>query len=110
MFGNVIKYRVNRRGRPREFNINKAIAELYSAEAKASSRLKHIRETSRGYRSESIIGSETSSPTWVQESFEALTQAMYGRDLSVKEIQEIESNIKELKRIGSARQSTAPPR
>lgn len=107
MFGNIIKYRVNRRGRPREFNIDKAIAELYEAQSNASTVLQQLRETSRGYRSERMLGTSTTAPTWVQESFDLLQGAQYGRDLSVKEIQQIKSDIRDLKRLGSTSRRSA---
>lgn len=101
-FGNVIKYRIKTRGRPREFNIDKAISDLYEAEAKAVDVLRDIRETSRGYRSERILGSSTTAPAWVQESLDLLEGAKYGRDLSVKEIQSIKQTTSELRQLGSA--------
>lgn len=103
-FGNVIKYRVNRRGRPREFDINQAISDLYEAESKAGKVLAQIRETSRGYRSERLLGTSTTAPTWVQESLDLLTGAQYGRDLSVKEIESIKSDIKTLKQLGGTQE------
>lgn len=104
-FGNVIKYRVNRRGRPRELNIDKAIADLYEADVKSANIFKEIRETTKGYRSERLLGSKTSTPHWVQESMDLLTGALSGRDLSVEDIEQIKRNISDLQQLGSSRKS-----
>lgn len=101
-FGNVIKYRIKTRGRPREFNIDKAISDLYEAESKAADVLREIRETSKGYRSERILGSSTTAPAWVEESLDLLEGAKYGRDLSVQEIKQIRQTTSELRQLGSA--------
>lgn len=97
----IIKYRVKSRGRPREIDTNLIYQEIVQATKKALPRLEEIRQSTKGYRGERVLGSKTSVPDWVEESLDLLQTADYGRDLSVSEAVSITQTLKNLRELAS---------
>ena len=97
----IIKYRVKSRGRPRELDTNLIYQEIVQATKKALPRLEEIRQSTKGYRGERVLGSKTSVPDWVEESLDLLQTADYGRDLSVSEAVSITQTLKNLRELAS---------
>lgn len=97
----IIKYRVKSRGRPREIDTNLIYQEIVEATKKALPRLEEIRQSTKGYRGERVLGSKTSVPDWVEESLDLLQTADYGRDLSVSEAVSITQTLKNLRELAS---------
>lgn len=97
----IIKYRVKSRGRPREIDTNLIYQEIVQATKKAMPRLEEIRQSTKGYRGERVLGSKTSVPDWVEESLDLLQTADYGRDLSVSEAVSITQTLKSLRELAS---------
>lgn len=104
-FETIYKYRVSSRGRPRELNIEKTLSDLYEATSKAVPVLSDIRRSTKGYRSDAVLGTSTTAPAWVEQAEDLLRGAQYGRDLSVQEIKSIQSTIKDLSQLGSRYQA-----
>ena len=97
----IIKYRVKSRGRPRELDTNLIYQEIVQATKKALPRLEEIRQSTKGYRGERVLGSKTSVPDWVEESLDLLQTADYGRYLSVAEAVSITQTLKNLRELAS---------
>lgn len=97
----IIKYRVKSRGRPRELDTNLIYQEIVQATKKALPRLEEIRQSTKGYRGERVLGSKTSVPDWVEESLDLLQTADYGRNLSVSEAVSITQTLKNLRELAS---------
>ena len=97
----IIKYRVKSRGRPREIDTNLIYQEIVQATKKALPRLEEIRQSTKGYRGERVLGSKTSVPDWVEESLDLLQTADHGRDLSVSEAVSITQTLKNLRELAS---------
>lgn len=97
----IIKYRVKSRGRPREIDTNLIYQEIVEATKKALPRLEEIRQSTKGYRGERVLGSKTSVPDWVEESLDLLQTADYGRDLSVSEAVSVTQTLKNLRELAS---------
>ena len=97
----IIKYRVKSRGRPREIDTNLIYQEIVEATKKALPRLEEIRQLTKGYRGERVLGSKTSVPDWVEESLDLLQTADYGRDLSASEAVSITQTLKNLRELAS---------
>lgn len=97
----IIKYRVKSRGRPREIDTNLIYREIVEATKKALPRLEEIRQSTKGYRGERVLGSKTSVPDWVEESLDLLQTADDGRDLSVSEAVSITQTLKNLRELAS---------
>lgn len=97
----IIKYRVKSRGRPREIDTNLIYQEIVEATKKALPRLEEIRQSTKGYRGERVLGSKTSVPDWVEESLDLLQTADYGRDLTTSEAVSITQTLKNLRELAS---------
>lgn len=97
----IIKYRVKSRGRPREIDTNLIYREIVEATKKALPRLEEIRQSTKGYRGERVLGSKTSVPDWVEESLDLLQTADDGRDLSVSEAVSVTQTLKNLRELAS---------
>lgn len=97
----IIKYRVKTRGRPRELDTNLIYQQIIQSSKTAMPRLKEIRESTRGYRSERVLGSQTSLPDWVEESLDLLEGVEYGRELSTQEAVSIGETLKSLRELSS---------
>lgn len=92
---------MSQRGRPRELNIDKALGDLYDAMSTAVPTLADIRKSSKGYRSDAVLGTSTTAPDWALEAEDLLRGALHGRDLNVQEISQIKDTIKDLRQLGS---------
>lgn len=102
-----IKIRTGKRGRPAALDTKlyiEAIEDLYRG---AAPRLAQIRQSSKGYRGEELLGSATSVPDWVAESVDILYSAEYGREPTPAEFKSIKSTLRSLKQLASPRRKVA---
>ena len=90
------------RGRPLTLDIDTAYDEIISLLPKASARLKALRKSSAGMRSEAIFGTQTSVPDWVEQSLDILDTAQaFDMPLTYKDVKDIKTTITTLKQLGS---------
>ena len=94
-------FKSGKRGRPLELDINKTLNEFYDLTPLADLRLRKFRQESKGMRGEAILGSQTSLPDWIEESFDLLEEAKAGRELSYKEAKQIKQNIESVRELTS---------
>lgn len=90
------------RGRPLSIDIDKAYDEIMRLIPKASTRLKSLRKSSTGMRSEAIFGTQTTVPEWVEQTLDVIeTNQAFDMPLTYKEAKDIKTTIKALKELGS---------
>lgn len=97
----IIKYSKTGRGRPATLDTDIIYSQIESSLNKALRRLSKFRKKSKGYRGESIYGTDTSLPDWVSETFDLLDANEIGRKLSIKEIESIKQTAKSLRELAS---------
>lgn len=90
------------RGRPLSIDIDEAYNKIMDLLPKASSRLKALRKSSKGIRSEDIFGTQTSIPEWVEQSIDILdTVRGLGIKPTYQDIKQVKETITTLKQLNS---------
>ena len=90
------------RGRPLSIDIDTAYDEILALLPKASARLKALRKSSSGMRSEAIFGTQTTVPDWVEQSLDIIDTAQsLDMPLTYKDVKDIKTTITTLKQLGS---------
>lgn len=97
-----ISIKSGRRGRPLELDIKKAYDQIIDLYKQASPRLRTIAKTSAGMRGESLFGTQTSVPDWIEQSTDLLDLINY-QDFkpSYKDIKQVKQTIKTLQQLTS---------
>lgn len=89
------------RGRPLTIDTEKALAELSLYQTKALSTLSKLRKQSSGVREASLLGTETSAPSWLKSTVAWIEAADKGVNLSYESAKQVRQQLVALNRLAS---------
>lgn len=88
-------------GRPIKIDTEQTLESLNRYIGRAKETLRDIRRSSSGYREARVLGTETSLPAFVNETWDALNELQYGGKLSLSAVRQVRQNIKTIKELAS---------
>lgn len=95
----IIKFKT--KGRPYTIDTEKEQQKIEKYLPKAKQRLKTIREKTSGYRSESVLGTSTTLPDWIETSLFSLELLEQGSKISLQEAKNIKQTTQSIKQLSS---------